>query len=133
MPGIAAPRSRQRNRPAIIRWTIDEQVRLEAEDDPLAEPIEAHHAETGQVVRARVDRADQERVADAQPLERLSEHARLEGVDVDGDVGELGHLSLLRSPQIPPAGLARSTPTCTSSPVKSRMRLSWAIRFSSKR
>ena len=34
---------------------------------------------------------------------------------------------------MPPAGFARSTPTCTSSPVKSRMRRSWTIIGPSKR
>ena len=36
-PGIAAPRWRHRNRPAIIRWTITK-ILVQPENDPLAEP-----------------------------------------------------------------------------------------------
>ena len=64
---------------------------LELDDDSLAKAAQSDHASAGERLRRRGDGADDERVADAQPLERLSENAGRERFEVDRDVRKLRH------------------------------------------
>ena len=68
-----------------------EVVSVEAEDDSLPEPPEAPHRAAGELLGTGVDRSEQEWTRDAQPLQPLSHHARLQRLQVHHDVGELGH------------------------------------------
>ena len=91
-PGDRCARgSRQRSRPAIIRWSTRKSspsssstMRLPRRRTP------ATRAPVGRS-RRRVDRAQQERARDPQALERRAREPPLEALDVDRDVGELGH------------------------------------------
>jgi hypothetical protein len=68
-----------------------EHVALEPDHDALAEPPKAGHAAIGRFGERRIDRAEQERARETHALERFAEDARLERLDVDRDVGKLGH------------------------------------------
>jgi hypothetical protein len=68
-----------------------EEIGIEREDNPLADPVEAEYQMTRQIARLRPDRAHYERVADAKPFEWLPEHAWCQGVEIRRDIGKLGH------------------------------------------
>ena len=65
----------------------DEQLALEREDDALPETAEPHHGPPLDRGHRRIDRAEDERAGQAEPLQRPPEHARLEGRQVRDDVG----------------------------------------------
>src|SRR5207253_2830901 len=89
---------------SFARWRIsseyalpnhEEQSTLEDEDDPLAEPANLEHAPSAGCAERRVERAHHERTRDANPLQRLTGHARRDRLDVDGDVRKLRHAAVL--------------------------------------
>ena len=59
-------------------------------------------------VQRRLEGAQQERVRDARGLEHLAAHALLERLDVDGDVGKLGHRRRVRGSARPVRRAARA-------------------------
>ncbi len=63
LPGIAAPRSRQRNRPAIIRCTTMKRSSSRDEDDALPHPAQAQDLAAREIGRRGLDRADDKRIA----------------------------------------------------------------------
>ena len=91
-PGIAAPRSRQRSRPAIIRCTTTNRSSLEFEDEPLAEARErADRPALRARVERRVDGADEERAREADALDRLAADPRPQRRQIELDVGQFRH------------------------------------------
>ena len=75
LPGIGAPGSPPE--PAGNHQVDDqEKVVVEGENDPLAQAPESSNVAAGELVRTRVDRANDERVAEASPLELLSRQSR---------------------------------------------------------
>ncbi len=88
--GLPAP-SCQRSLPAIIRCSTRNNVALERDDDALAQPAHAdHHASFGIGQRWQC-RAQYECVDDAHVVQAVVDDARLQALDVDGDVGQFGH------------------------------------------
>ena len=83
-----------------------EQIALEREYDPLAEPAEAEHALSLGRGERRIDAAQERRTHDAHALERLAHAPRREAFDVDGDVGELRHREIM----------SHSSDLCSTSP-----------------
>ena len=81
----------QCRRPAIIRCTTRNSSPSSADHDALAEPPTPTHA----AARGRRDRrqrgAQQERIEQADRLEPVPDDARGEALEVDRDVGQLGH------------------------------------------
>ena len=69
----------------------EEQIAGKAEDDPLAQSANFQDRLALRRGDWRIDRAQQKRAGQTDFLERLSEHARAERVDVDENVGKLGH------------------------------------------
>ena len=65
----------------------DEQLTLEREDDALPQAAEPHHGPALDLGHRRIDRAEDERARQTEPLERPPEDARLEGRQVRDDVG----------------------------------------------
>src|SRR5690606_6758787 len=79
-----------------------EQLVGELEDDPLSDPAQpgdllAHRCVVGRVVGAEHGRRCDANAGHGQP-----EHPLLQGVDVDGDIGQLGHTARLRPWTSPP-------------------------------
>ena len=73
----------------------EEQLAVELEDDPLAHPPQADDRASFDGGDRRLQRAHEERIADPQPLERLVQHPRGERFEVERDVGQFRHASLL--------------------------------------
>ena len=71
----------------------------EAEDDALADAAERADCLAFDGLDARDGGAKKEGRGDAQVFERLADHAGLEGREVGGDVGELGHTDILHPTQ----------------------------------
>ena len=69
----------------------DEAIAVDADHDPLAEPLDRLDDRAGELLRRRRHRAQHERARDPDPLERLADDQRAQALDVDRDVGELGH------------------------------------------
>ena len=69
----------------------DVQVAGEAEHDALAEPAQVFDRPSDQLGDRRIDRAQDERAGQPHALERLADNAGAQGLEVDGDVGQLGH------------------------------------------
>jgi hypothetical protein len=63
--------------------------------DALAHAMQPGDAPPFDLADRRRRRAHQEGVADSQPLERLVEHSRRERFEIEHDVGEFRHASLL--------------------------------------
>ena len=69
----------------------DEELALEGQDDALAEPLDADRRAGPRPRRRRRHRAQQERMADADALEAMADDLGRQPLDVDADVGQLGH------------------------------------------
>ena len=67
----------------------------EREDDPLPEPAHARDAAPLDVGEGDVGGAEEERAPEAHAEERLPHDAGGEGLDVDLEVGQLGHPRIL--------------------------------------
>ena len=92
LPGILAPRAGLPLEPPGDHQVQDEeQVVLEHEDDALAQPLERDDPLAVDGGERRLDRAQQERARQPHLVERLADHAVGDALDVDGDVGQLGH------------------------------------------
>src|SRR5262245_27959156 len=82
--------------PARDHQVQDEvQPAVEAEDDPLAETLEALDDLPLDRGGRRVDAPEEERAREAQALEPVTEDAPLERLDVDDDVRQFGHAGML--------------------------------------
>ena len=77
--------------PAIIRWMTSVQVAVERQDDALADALDRLDRRDRAARRRRIDSAQHERARDPDALERLADGQRAQPLDVDGDVGQLGH------------------------------------------
>jgi hypothetical protein len=75
----------------------EEEIAFESEDDPLPHPAEPEDAGPFNSAKRRVNGADEEGARHANVLERLADRLRADGLDVDGEIGELGHARLARS------------------------------------
>src|SRR5439155_10342971 len=90
-----AGRARARRSP--VKATGDHQVEdeeelaLELEDDALAEAAEPDDPPALRLADRRIDGADEKWGREPDTLERLPDHARGQVLDVDDDVGKLGH------------------------------------------
>ena len=71
----------------------EEEVGLEREHDPLAQPAHAGDAAPFRVRDRRIDGTEHEGADEAHPLERLARRSALERLDVDRDVGKFRHRS----------------------------------------
>ena len=71
----------------------DEQVRLHREDDSLADAAERDDPTSLNRAHRRLDRAHDERIPDAQPLQGLLQHTRAQRFNIDRYVGQLGQLN----------------------------------------
>ena len=69
----------------------DEEIVFEREHDSLAEAADRDDFASFEGGRGGLDGAEHERVRQPQFLERMAEHARLEGLDVNRDVGKFRH------------------------------------------
>src|SRR5688572_25559179 len=69
----------------------DVQIAIDARDDPLAEPAHRANGLVGHAVQGRVYRAQQKWRVEVERDDRLADDAAFEGLDVDGDVRQLGH------------------------------------------
>jgi hypothetical protein len=65
----------------------DEQRPIEGEHDPLAQPPHSAHSLPGHRRDRRLHRTEQERATQPNSGERLVDHPRTEGVEIDLDVG----------------------------------------------
>ena len=72
------------------------EVAVDADGDALTDAPEFANGAAFEFGLGRVDRAEQEGIAQADVLEGLADHAGLESVDVGHDVGQLGHFSRMR-------------------------------------
>src|SRR5690606_39034999 len=79
-----------------------EQLVGELEDDPLSDPAQPGDLLTHRYVVGRVVGAEHGRRCDADAGHGQPEHPLLQGVDVDGDIGQLGHTRRLRPWTSPP-------------------------------
>ncbi len=72
---------------------VEHQVELllEADHQALAEPAEQRHPPALGGRDGRLHRAQEERAPEPHALERLRQDAGLQALEVDGDVGQLGH------------------------------------------
>jgi hypothetical protein len=69
----------------------ERELLLQPQEQPLAQPPERHHAPPLRRGDRRLDGPQHERLQDLDPLDRLPEHARRETLEVELEVGELGH------------------------------------------
>src|SRR5260370_1142591 len=86
----------------------DEAVALELDHDPLAEPPQPGHRAPGDLGRGGVDRAQHERVGQAQALEPGAPDASVERLEIDADVRQLAHAAptaATEPPAAPPSPL----------------------------
>ena len=72
------------------------EVVVQAERDALAEPAQAADVPAVRRGERRVHGAQEERAGQAHALERLVQDASLQRLDVEGDVGQLGHAANCR-------------------------------------
>ena len=70
----------------------DEEVLVEGKDNPLAQAAKTPDVAAGEVARARLDCADDERIAQADPLQPLSHQPCRQGVYVYRYVRQLRHV-----------------------------------------
>ena len=70
----------------------DEEVLVEGKDNPLAQASKTPDVAAGEVARARLDCADDERIAQADPLQLLSHQPCRQGVYVYRYVRQLRHV-----------------------------------------
>ena len=91
-PGRFGARARcQCRRPAIIRWSTRKRSPSSAERRSACRSAAAPHPLPVAARERRIDGAQQERAREPDALERLADDARRERLEVDGDVGQLGH------------------------------------------
>jgi len=101
---------------------------LDADRDPLAEPAHLAHDPAGELLRRRCETAEQKRFRDRHPLEAVTHDPRRDGVDIDADVGQLGHRTVRpsrasaarvqpRSSSARPASLYRAPDTVSGAKV----------------
>ena len=83
----------------------EEELALEREDDALAEPLDADDNLAFDRGNRRRHRAQQERMADADALETVADDLGRQALEVDADVGQLGH-----RPSVPSARRRRRRP-----------------------
>src|SRR5262245_20198264 len=69
----------------------DEEIALEADHHSLPQPFQPLDSLSHQRPRSRLDRAQQKRASEIEAFETRPEDSLRESLDVDGDVGELGH------------------------------------------
>ena len=69
----------------------EEELAFESEDDPFAEAPEGDDFLAGQLGGGRLDRAEDERIGEPELFQRMAEHARLQRLEIDGDVGKFRH------------------------------------------
>jgi hypothetical protein len=67
------------------------QLIVELPDDALAETADASHDVAFDRAEWRIDRAEKKRADEADARQRLSDDPGMEGVEVEEDIGELGH------------------------------------------
>ena len=67
------------------------QVVVEREDDALAHAPQCRHALPLEAFWWWLDRPDDEGIPDPNPLQRLPDNSRRQCLQIDDDVGELGH------------------------------------------
>jgi hypothetical protein len=67
------------------------EISLEVEHDPLSEAPEPDDAAALDLRQRRIHRAEQEGTGESNAHERFSDDAGLEGDEIGGDVGQLGH------------------------------------------
>jgi len=95
----------------------DEEVAFERQHDALAEPLDPDDELALDRRDRRRHRAEQERVTDRDALETLADGLGGEPLDVDGDVGELGHRGSVPSRAAHLSGAAaRATPVVRTTP-----------------
>ena len=90
-PGIAAPASRQRKPARNHQVHDDEELVAKGEDDSFAHASQAEHLAARKVGWRRLNGPDDKRVANAQLQDGLTDDAGGEGLEIEGDVGKLGH------------------------------------------
>ena len=87
----------------------EEEVVLEHEDDPLAEPPHCGDPPPLCGADGRLGGPEQERAPEPDRLERRAAHPRLDRLDVDRDVRQLGH-GVILSRESPPRQPERRRP-----------------------
>src|SRR5207244_7177280 len=78
-------------------------VTVELDHEAFAEPAEAANHPAGELGRRRLGGAQHKRTADPDALEATRDDPRLEGLQIDDDVRELGHESV-KFTAAPPRG-----------------------------
>src|SRR5258706_2970935 len=76
----------------------DEEIRLEADDDSLAEAADRGDSFAGQLGRQRIDAAQHERIAETEFQQRLVDDPLCDRFDVYGNVRQLGHGGIIAAP-----------------------------------
>src|SRR5713101_8870291 len=102
-PGPAQP-------PRDHEMKHEEQLAFERDHYPLAEPAHAGDLRALGGGDRRRHAAQHEGIEEPHALERLPDETRFEVVDVDGDVGKLGHSAFYRRPPLYITLPARQTP-----------------------
>ena len=69
----------------------DEKLAAEGEDDSFAQASQAEHLAARNVGWRRLNGADDKRVANAQLQDGLTDDAGGKGLEIEGNVGKLGH------------------------------------------
>src|SRR5438874_12355348 len=82
-------------------------VTVELDHDAFAEPAEAANHPAGELGRRRLGGAQHKRTADPDALEATRDDPRLEGLQIDDDVRELGHESVKFTAAPPPGSRLR--------------------------
>ena len=67
------------------------EIVIEPEDDSLPQSPRLADGLAVGLVQGRVERPQQERAADAHAVQALADDATVEGLDIDGDIRQLGH------------------------------------------
>ena len=67
------------------------QVVVEANGDPFAQPAQLAHGPALEGLHSRVKGSHQERTVEPYPLECLPQDPRAQGLEINRDVGQLGH------------------------------------------
>jgi hypothetical protein len=68
----------------------EKEIRVEREHDPLADAAHAADDPTVEDVDGRIDRAENERAVQREPLEPASDNMARQRVEVDDNVGKFG-------------------------------------------
>ena len=92
LPGIFAPRSSQRKRPAIIRWMTEKQLAFELPDQALAQSSQIDDGLAVCLIDGRIDRPNEKGTGEPNPLEPAARDARAKRMQVQLDVWKFGQL-----------------------------------------